>query len=137
MSPGEAVLRERPLPGAVLRRVAASHVRVGVAQAAEGQGEVRTVPRHEPQQVAGQGGVVLALREKAELAPQAAEVGRLEARAEGRQRLARRRQRRVVVLAQQRQQRLRQPRQVPLRNPRLVAVGVAAEGRSAEYVAGS
>src|SRR3954454_5577273 len=32
VAPGEAVLRERPLPGAVLTRIAASHLRVGTFQ---------------------------------------------------------------------------------------------------------
>ncbi len=36
---GEAVYRERPLPGAVLTRVAASHLRVGTVQYAAAQGD--------------------------------------------------------------------------------------------------
>ena len=64
-----------------------------VAQAAEGQGEVRLVLRHEPQQVStsaaspsrsGRGRACAAVRR----------VGRLEARAESRQRLLRHRHRR-------------------------------------------
>ena len=37
---GEAVLRERPLPGAVLTRVAASHLRVGTFQYFAARGDV-------------------------------------------------------------------------------------------------
>ncbi|MCV2880998.1 protein adenylyltransferase SelO [Actibacterium sp. XHP0104] len=54
---GEAVLRERPLPGAVLTRVAASHIRVGTFQyfAARGDTEAlrlltdHAIARHYPQ----------------------------------------------------------------------------------------
>jgi uncharacterized protein YdiU (UPF0061 family) len=54
---GEAVLRERPLPGAVLTRVAASHVRVGTFQyfAARGDAEAvrlladHAIARHYPE----------------------------------------------------------------------------------------
>ncbi|MFL5336692.1 MAG: protein adenylyltransferase SelO [Geminicoccaceae bacterium] len=54
---GETVLRERPLPGAVLTRVAASHVRVGTFQyfAARGDAEAvrrladHVIARHYPQ----------------------------------------------------------------------------------------
>jgi uncharacterized protein YdiU (UPF0061 family) len=53
---GEAVLRERPLPGAVLTRVAASHVRVGTFQYAAAVGDRdllaalldHAVARHDP-----------------------------------------------------------------------------------------
>ena len=53
---GEAVLRERPLPGAVLTRVAASHVRVGTFQYAAALGDRdllaalldHAVARHDP-----------------------------------------------------------------------------------------
>src|SRR5829696_4984003 len=40
---GEAVLRERPLPGAVLTRVAASHVRVGTFQYFAARGDAEAV----------------------------------------------------------------------------------------------
>src|SRR5688572_11804970 len=40
---GEAVLRERPLPGAVLTRVAASHLRVGTFQYFAARGDVEAV----------------------------------------------------------------------------------------------
>src|SRR4051794_25742734 len=46
---GESVLRETPLPGAVLTRVASSHIRVGTFQyfAARGRNEARRLlPRH-------------------------------------------------------------------------------------------
>ncbi|MCC5843862.1 MAG: YdiU family protein [Verrucomicrobia bacterium] len=54
---GETVHRERPLPGAVLTRVAASHLRVGTFQYAAGCGEPEALPaliryalaRHSPQ----------------------------------------------------------------------------------------
>ena len=54
---GEAVLRERPLPGAVLTRVAASHIRVGTFEYAAALGDPsllpalldHTVARHYPQ----------------------------------------------------------------------------------------
>src|SRR3954466_1164927 len=42
---GEAVLRERPLPGAVLTRVAASHVRVGTFQYFAARGDAEAVRR--------------------------------------------------------------------------------------------
>lgn len=52
---GEPVYRERPLPGAVLTRVAASHIRVGTFQYAALQGEDTlraladyTIARHDP-----------------------------------------------------------------------------------------
>ena len=56
-STGEAVLRERPLPGAVLTRVAASHIRVGTFEyaAAVGDGPLLTalldhaIARHDPE----------------------------------------------------------------------------------------
>ena len=53
-----------------------------VAQPAERQGEVGAVLRHALQQILGQRDVVLALGGEADLAPQPAEIGRLEARAE-------------------------------------------------------
>ncbi len=67
---GEPVYRERPLPGAVLTRVAASHLRVGTFQYAAARREfdrVRqlaeyTIARHDPQ-LAGQPGRLLALLE--------------------------------------------------------------------------
>ena len=54
---GEAVLRERPLPGAVLTRVAASHIRVGTFEYAAALGDPSLLPalldhaiaRHYPQ----------------------------------------------------------------------------------------
>ena len=54
---GEAVLRERPLPGAVLTRVAASHLRVGTFQYFAARGDVEAVrlladhaiARHDPE----------------------------------------------------------------------------------------
>jgi uncharacterized protein YdiU (UPF0061 family) len=54
---GEAVLRERPLPGAVLTRVAASHIRVGTFEYAAALGDPsllpalfdHTVARHYPE----------------------------------------------------------------------------------------
>jgi serine/tyrosine/threonine adenylyltransferase len=57
---GEAVLRERPLPGAVLTRVAASHIRVGTFEYAAALGDPSLLPalldhaiaRHYPQVVA-------------------------------------------------------------------------------------
>ena len=57
---GEAVLREQPLPGAVLTRVAASHIRVGTFEYAAALGDPsllpalldHTVARHYPQVVA-------------------------------------------------------------------------------------
>ncbi|HMM86193.1 protein adenylyltransferase SelO family protein [Azohydromonas sp.] len=42
---GEAVVRERPLPGAVLTRVAASHLRVGTFQFFAAQGDLETLRR--------------------------------------------------------------------------------------------
>ncbi len=65
---GEMVLRERPLPGAILVRVASSHIRVGTFQhaAAEGDREVlaalldHALSRHAPE-AANSGGQALAL----------------------------------------------------------------------------
>ncbi|WP_430132341.1 protein adenylyltransferase SelO [Neobacillus pocheonensis] len=53
---GESVLRETALPGAILTRVAASHIRVGTFQYAAGKGEIEelrsladyTIKRHYP-----------------------------------------------------------------------------------------
>lgn len=51
---GEMIERERPLPGAILTRVAASHIRVGTFQYAANQGEGKaladyTIERHYPE----------------------------------------------------------------------------------------
>ena len=56
VSTGESVQRQQPLPGAVLTRVAASHIRVGTFQFAAGMGDTRllaalfdyTLMRHAP-----------------------------------------------------------------------------------------
>jgi serine/tyrosine/threonine adenylyltransferase len=59
---GEQVLREAPLPGAVLARVAASHLRVGTFQYAAAQGDLEllrrladyAIARHHPQAAAAE-----------------------------------------------------------------------------------
>ena len=60
---GEVVLRERPLPGAVLTRVAASHLRVGSFQVFAARGEIAdlkrltdyAIARHYPQAIGPMG----------------------------------------------------------------------------------
>ena len=71
VSTGETIYRERPLPGAILTRVAASHVRVGTFQffaARRDTARVRrladyVIARHDPD-LAGQDGRYLALLER-------------------------------------------------------------------------
>jgi len=43
VSTGEAVMRERPLPGAILTRVASSHIRVGTFEYAAAQGDAADI----------------------------------------------------------------------------------------------
>ncbi len=67
---GEPVLRDQPLPGAVLTRVAASHLRVGTFQFFAARGEVDrlrplveyTIARHDPALAGAPGRVVGLLR---------------------------------------------------------------------------
>ena len=109
----------------------ACRIERGVAQAAEGEGEIGLVPGHRVQEVLRQRLVVVALREQSELCAQPGLVGGVECVREAAERLLRLRDRLVLIVGQQRQQAFRKPRQVPERDPRLIAVGVAARaGRS-------
>src|SRR4051812_44055966 len=72
---------ERPDAGIALRSGC------GVAQAAEGQGEVGTVLRHALQEVLAELGIALAFDGEANLPSETAEIGRLQARTEGYERL--------------------------------------------------
>ncbi|MFC4600925.1 protein adenylyltransferase SelO [Cohnella hongkongensis] len=73
VSTGESIYREKELPGAVLTRVAASHIRVGTFQYAAAWGgveEVRTLVdytlrRHYPEAVSGAAGSALVLLQEA------------------------------------------------------------------------
>lgn len=111
----------------------------GVAETAEGEGEISLVIRHRVEQVLHQRLVAVARREQSDLAPQAGLIGGGETLGEFAEDRLRLFDRLVLVGGEQRQQALGQPGQVPQRDPRLVGVGITPLGSSIEEntVAGS
>ena len=102
-----------------------------VGQPPEGQREVSAVLRHSVQEVAYQAHVVVALGEKADLAPQPGMKGRLETGSEAAEGRFRCLPGFAGVIREDRQERLGEPGEVPMRDRRLVRVGIATgSGRS-------